>query len=369
MGWARRLSLLPLVFACGPAPGEDDSEILLPFEALRGGVIFASQAFVGTKGYDLYWAPVPASPSSAGQPVLKLTEAPGHEWQPSVSAGGQGIAFARRGDGIHVITPSGRVKRVSDTRDTRFFDSLPAISPDGSRIAWVREDTSKPVGDGTFHETVIMLANFDGTEARALQPRPGVVQDAPVFAPQLRSTRVAWSEFNAENLTAVGPSSYGVWVHDFMTNTGYHLCRGDPPLRVGEDFWRCFGQHMAWPIENALVLTQSFFELYLDGSEPTSSYGTLLGSLATQQLGQPVRAGPQGFFHAFPLSASYLGLQRMLVEGLVTSVDGDQPSSAFFIASVDGAEVWRLHLEGFREYDPINTAGYLFSVATPQLVP
>ena len=66
----------------------------------------------------------------------------------------------------------------------------------------------------------------------------------------------------------------------------------------------------------------------------------------------------------------YQFVDRMIFDGLVSSVDGDLPSLGFFVAGVDGKNVARLYLQGHTyDYDPTNTAGYLFSVATPQFVP
>lgn len=354
--------------ACGGGAGDDGTEILTPFDSLSGGVVFASSAFIGSNGYDLYWAPVPQFATLQAQPVLRLTETDGNEWQPSVSANGRAIAFARQDEGIFLIAETGRIKQISDVTDTPYKDSLPAVSPDGTKVAWVREDTTKPVGETGFFETVIMLANYDGSDAKALLPKVNVVQDSPRFDPKMDSHRIAWTEFNAATVLETGPQTYGVWLHDYQLGTGDHLCQGNAV--VGQASWRCFGQHLAWPLDNAVVLTQSFLELYIDRSPATSSYETLMTTLTGQNLGVPELDGPAGFFGAFPLSASYLGSSRMILDGVVTASDGDLPGLAFYVAEVDGTELWRLNLaDYYADYDPQNTAGYLFSVATPQLIP
>lgn len=340
----------------------------MPFDGLSGGVVFATSAIVGSNGYDLFWAPVPQFATLNAQPVTRLTETAGNEWQPSISANGRALAFARQDEGIFLISESGRIKQISNTVDTSFKDSLPAVSPDGVRVAWTREDTSKPIGETGFFETMIMMANFDGSDQKALSPKVNVVQDAARFDPKMGSNRIAWSEFNAATLLANGPQSYGVWLHDFVLGTGAFLCEGNAV--VEQAAYRCFGQHLAWPLDNALVLTQSFLELYVDRSPATSSYDTLLTTLTGQNLGVPLLDGPEGFFSAFPLSASYLGSQRMIVDGIVSSADGDLPGLGFFISDVDGSGLWRLNLANYyADYDPQNTAGFFFSVATPQLIP
>lgn len=361
--------LLALGTACGGSAGTEDSEILAPFPELAGGIVFASSAIEGSRGYDLWWSPLPDFPTLDAQPVVRLTDAGGDQWQPSVSPGGNGLAFASSGDGIFLVTTTGRIRRISDTSGTDFRDSLPAVSWAGDRVAWVREDSSRPVGNSGFFETSIWVANADGTEARQLAPTPNTVQDSPKFEPRRGGARVAWTEFAADTVGPEGPLAYGVRVFDLATNTDTYVCRGD--VIVENVQYRCFGQHLAWTVNDALVLPQSFLELYLSGQDPTASYFPLLESLNSQQAGAPVLQATQpGFFAPFPLSVSYQNLQRMIIDGLVTSVEGNVVTLAFFVAGVDGKNVWRLEQQGRRaDYDPINTAGFLFSVATPQIVP
>jgi hypothetical protein len=366
--WALSSALV----ACGGGAGDEDTDILMPFSSLSTGVVFASKDFEGSSGYDLYWAPVPVVPTVASMPVTRLTNTGGNEWQPSVSAGGKAIAFARQDEGIFLITESGRIKRISDVSDSKLKDSLPAVSADGLWVAWTREDLDRPIGESGFSETYIMLAKFDGSDARPISPSPGVVQDAAAFEPRGSSTKIAWSEFNATTVDAGGPRDYAIQLHDFQTGTSRPLCTGDQI--VGNAVFRCFGQHLAWPLANALVLPQTFFEIYVDGSASTSSYEVLLDSMIGQQVGMPHLEAfpntPPGFFRAFPLSASYQGSTRMILDGVVTFLDGDAPTLGLIVASVDGSEVWRLVLDGQRNVlDAQNTAGYLFSVATPQFIP
>jgi hypothetical protein len=354
--------------ACGGSAGTEDTEILAPFEALAGGLVLASGAVQGSHGYELWWAPLPAAPVLSPQPLVRLTDAGGDQWQPSTSPGGNGIAFATAGDGVFLITTSGRIRRISDTRGTALRDSLPAVSFEGDRVAWVREDTGQPIGDTGFFQTYIMMANADGSDARALSPSPNTIQDTPKFEPRFGGNRLVWSEFAADTLSVEGPQDYAVRLFDFTTGTDRFLCRGD--VEVAGFLFRCFGQHLTWTVNDAVVLPQSFLELYIDGSPATSSYVNLLESISSQELGRPVLQGPPGFFNAFPLSVSYQYLDRMVFDGLVTSVEGDLPTLGIFVAGVDGGNVWRLSLDGQTfDYDAINTAGFFFSVATPQVIP
>src|SRR5262245_43985408 len=103
--------------ACGGESGVEGTNILADYATLSRGLVFASHAIIDSNDYDLDWAPVPIVPTIDPQPVQRLTEATGDETQPSVSKGGNGIVFARSGDGIFLINTSGRITRISDAKD------------------------------------------------------------------------------------------------------------------------------------------------------------------------------------------------------------------------------------------------------------
>ena len=117
------------------------------------------------------------------------------------------------------------MRRISDPRDTNFADSNPAVSFDGTRVAWEREDKSRPIGNSGFFETFIMMANADGSDARSLSPLAGVVQTAPRFEPTRSGNRVVFSEFSAATIGVNGPVDYGIRWFDYETNTDAYLCR------------------------------------------------------------------------------------------------------------------------------------------------
>lgn len=366
----RVLGLVAVVLlGCGKKAGVDDTEILASYEGLSGGVLFATAAIRASAGYDLYWTPIPAPVVTGAQPVVRLTEADGHEWQPSVSPGNNGIAFARADDGIFLINTNGRIRRISDTNGTNFADSLPAVSFDGKLVAWVREDLSQPIGETGFSKTFIMTANADGSEPVELLPKDGVVQDAPKFDPTDRSYRLAWSEFDARSITAAGPQVYGLWVHDPIAKMGSFVCQA-PGVVVNNIRYRCFGQHVAWPIPSTIILPQNGLEFRLDGGPADNIQARLVGAIQNQMIGVPVTDQVGGFHRTFPISASYLRNELMVTDGIVTSVEGDLPSLGFFVAATDGSEVRRLTIAGYSfDFDRINTLGFFLSVATPQIIP
>jgi hypothetical protein len=367
--WAALALPLVLATACSSA-GDEGTEILLPFDSLSGGMVFATRAFVGSNDYDLYWAPVPSAIAAVAQDAFRLTEASGSEWQPAVAGGGSAIAYAKDGEGIFLITSTGRIRRISDTRGTPFVDSIPAVSFDGSRIAWVREDTSRPIGETGYLETYAMVSDFDATNARAVNPKPGVIQDTPAFEPISGSTQIAWSEFNANTSSAQGPVDVGVWIHNFSENTGRFACQGrvvDPVQNLSAP---CVGQHLVWPIPQFLVLTQNFLEIPLNSASPAILGPTIVNSILNQQFGIPVLvSNPYGFFPPFPISASYAG-PNMVFDGVIDTIDGDFRTLAFFLARPDGTEIRRFAINGLlADFDPLSTRDYTFSVARPQLIP
>lgn len=353
-----------VLMACEEGVGDEGSTWPEPLAALSGGMIFATGSLPGGSDYDLYWAP--ASPGLA-QPFLQLTTTPGNEVQPSIAASGAALVFARQEDGIFYVNAAGEIRRISDVRGTSLRDSLPAVSTDGDRVAWVREDTARPISE-LFFATEVWVANFDGTDARAVSPDPLIVQDAPVFEPVDGTTRLAWSEFNATTVGPTGPTAYGVRVYDLANATGALVCQGayeDPEAGTV----RCFGQHLGWPARDRLVLGQQLLEID-PGVGPTGSrLPTLLNGLAGA-IGAPERSPhPLGFFPAFPISASFAGT-RMIVDGVFQPFDGNTPTLAFFVADADGSRVERVEVGGLSaDLDLAGTASFLFSLATPQLVP
>jgi hypothetical protein len=236
----------------------------------------------------------------------------------------------------------------------------------------VREDRGHPIGMTGYYETVIMMANFDGKETKAVSPKMGVVQDAPVFDPMPTSTRIAWSEFNPSTITVEGPQSFGIWIHDFSNASGHFACKS-PAVRIRDRDapYRCFGQHLSWPLSDVIVTGQDLLEVHFDGTLDTI-WDNIVDGLLRAQFGTPdLTRGPPRFFGRFPISVSYSAVvDRVVFDGVVIPIDGDQPTLGFFSASIDGGGAWRIPLDGYKsDLDRVNTADYLFSLATPQLVP
>lgn len=378
------LSTLALT-ACGGDVGSDGSELPVSYDSLRGGILFATRAILGSAGYDLYWAQLPNVAEGRNTVPVRLTDTVGNENQPAVAISGNGMAFAGS-DGIYVITsPEGRIARITDTSETDFVDSLPAVSYNADRVAWVRADTSRPIGDTGFVETYIMLANFDGTDVVEVAPAAGIVQDAPAFDPRPdpAATRLAWSEFLATSVgPGVGPTVYGIQVWDFKANAGFYPCKSDNGITPGlenvqrvdaSDNPRCFAQHLVWPEPETIVLGQSMLNIYLDGRPMDSPLAAAARAYSTQQDGFAVRtAFTPGFYPAWPLSVSYsLSDSVMIFDGVYLPVDGmNNNSLGIWVAGLDGGNVTRLLISShINDIDTITTGNYLFSVATPRIVP
>jgi hypothetical protein len=370
------VSLALLFAACGDEAGVEGTNILEEYAGLSGGVVFATAAIIDSNDYDLYWAPAPQVATIEQQPLYRLTEADGNEYQPSVSRGGKGIVFARAEDGIFLINTSGRISRVSSTKDIDMLrDSLPSISFDGTKVAWVREDLSKPIGETGFFETQVMVADFDGADTRPVLPRPGFVQDAPVWEPRDGSEKLAWSEFDATSLSGAGPSRFGIYMMELATNTGRYVCQS-PETQIDNSLgprgygYRCFGQHLAWPFQDFIITAQDLIEINLITGDLTTVWPQIIVGLQGQGMNSPnIAASPSGFFPAFPVSVSYAN-NRLILDGVIEPSDGDETTLAFFLADLDGGGIWRLQIDGLRrDLDLGRTNSFFFSLATPQLVP
>jgi len=366
---------------CSSPAGEDGSETLIPYEQLGGTIMFATAAISGANGYDLFVVPLPSGNSTAELAPVKVTDSTGNEWQPSVSHNGGGIAYVKDFN-IHVITSSGRIRQITNNEDSGYLDSLPAVSEDARYVAWVREDTSRAIGQSGFSETYIMMAEFDGSNIVELAPEAGMIQDAPAFDPAPGSTRIAWSEFDPTSiLPGSGPSVYNVRVFDHTNTTSNFPCRAQDGKTPGAEFLdardglpaqRCFGQHLAWPINDILVLPQDMLEISLSKNALSSVWHSVIEGIQQQQSGIPdTKESGRGFFPRFPLSASYAkDASLMVFDGYVTEIDGNNPSLAFFTSLSTGAVPQRLRVVGHTtDIDATNTADYLFSVATPQVIP
>ena len=375
------IGILGSIAACSSPAGGDGSQILIPYEQLGGNIVFATAAIDGAYGYDLFIVPVPAPNTSLTLSPLPITDTTGNEWQPAVAHNGGGMAFVKDFN-IHLITSSGRIRQITENSDTGYLDSLPAVSSGARFVAWVREDTSRPIGDTGFSETYIMMAEFDGSNVVELAPESGLVQDTPAFDPAPGSNRIAWSEFDpASILPGNGPTVYNVRVFDHVNTTSNFPCRAQDGKTPGIESlaprqnlpaYRCFGQHLSWPTNDVLVLSQDMLEISLSKNELASIWGSVIQGVQQQQTGIPdIVANANGFFPRFPLSASYSKDSSIMVfDGYITEINGNTPSLAMYTAPPTGSVPQRLKIAGYgTDIDATSTADYLFSVATPRIIP
>src|SRR5687768_7286193 len=75
--WRGLAIFLASVAACGGSD-LDGTEISVPYASLSGGLLFASSAVIETRGYDLYWVPVPAEATIVPQPIIRITHGDGN---------------------------------------------------------------------------------------------------------------------------------------------------------------------------------------------------------------------------------------------------------------------------------------------------
>src|SRR5205807_2176857 len=102
--------------------------------------------------------------------------------------------------------------------------------------------------------------------------------------------------------------------------------------------YRCFGEHLAWPTADTLVLSQDLLQISLSGRGFGTIWNDLIHSVQAQEAGSPdIGARGDGFFPAFPLSLSYSAdAGSIAFDGVVVTVDGNRPTLALFVAQADG---------------------------------
>jgi TolB protein len=151
-------------------------------------IIFAADPFGGetiTKAA-LFVVPVDKNGYATGPPT-QWTDPNRHgffEWQPAVSPDGSKIAFAsdRNGDALEIYVmdanrPEGPDNPLLQLTDNEVRDSAPDWSPDGKRIVYESRN-------GFDYEVMVM--NADGTSKKNLSRDPDEDQHSPAFSPNGR---------------------------------------------------------------------------------------------------------------------------------------------------------------------------------------
>ncbi|HEX4455750.1 MAG TPA: hypothetical protein VH143_33045 [Kofleriaceae bacterium] len=139
-------------------------------------VVFASTGSAGE--YDLYELPI-ANGHATGAPA-RLTSSPAHEVTPSVAADGTIVyAALTTGSGgaieshLEARAPDGAITKLSDGP----LDAAPAISPDGTRIAFARLVVHRTLRDGD-----LFVMSRDGGSAHVLVDLPLTDESGPVWS-------------------------------------------------------------------------------------------------------------------------------------------------------------------------------------------
>jgi TolB protein len=104
-------------------------------------------------------------------------------WSPQMTKVLTAITLSRDGDtdrGIFTVDPA-TLQRTPLYDVVDVFDSAPAWSPDGSRIAF--ESDSDPLGTNPGHDREIFVMNADGTGVTQLTRNEGTHDEGPAWAP------------------------------------------------------------------------------------------------------------------------------------------------------------------------------------------
>lgn len=350
-------ALLPLValglLGCDSLSEPETANFRRGLRELRGGVVFAAASLPGSKGYDLWWAPIPPIDQLRTVQAWQLTSSSANEQQPALARSALGLAFVRE-DGIYFIGEDDRLRRLTDTDHDRYVDIQPALSSDARSLAWTRVDTHAKLAGGAHPAYIMVRGTAEGSEARAVFRRDaqGVNQVGAVFHPTDPS-RLAWAEQDmATGATAVVVSSW-------QDGTRSVVCEGtaqDPACRATS---------LRWPVPETLVATRM--------NTKTLTELPVAGGAAVSQLAQlQKQIEGAALTPSHPDSVAYPQKpleQEMLLALFLRSMLGDE-GVAFYLANHQVQKLRRLNIQGYtHEPQVANTdAGLPIPIATPQIV-
>ena len=177
------LWIAPVVPGAAPVPLTTGPAIdAQPAWAPDGSLVFASTRDGGD--FDLYRAELVAEPRPHLDHVVALTDAPGHEVTPTVAHDGS-IAYASvaslGGDAVdshlEVRAPDGAIRKLTSGP----ADSTPAVSPDGTQVAF-----SRPFVRGDSVDAELWTMPLAGGDATRVIDLPLTDETGPVWSPDGR---------------------------------------------------------------------------------------------------------------------------------------------------------------------------------------
>jgi Tol biopolymer transport system component len=191
-----------------------------------------------------------------GSSQIKLTN--GSDAFPTWSPDGTRIAFTRRqtsDSGIYVMNADGS----SQIKLTNGSDAFPAWSPDGTRIAFTRWQTS---------DSAIYVINADGSDQTILTDESGINSYEPVWSPT--GTKIAYTRVVANQDGYLSPFQYDTYVIDADGKNRTRLT--DFTYGSTEPVWSPDGNKIAFvSLELAWELNAgSIYVMNSDGTNPIS---------------------------------------------------------------------------------------------------
>jgi TolB protein len=216
------------------------------------------------------------SVNADGTDVQQVTTGDGFEDFPSVSPDGQTVAFDHAGPGpgsdsivnlgIDLMDIDGsNVRDLVAPPEDPAFDTFPAFSPDGKRIAFVRRLVHTP----GRAESAIFVVNADGSDLLQLTPDTSMSPGPPRWSPN--GEQIAFSD-NAESGDA--STAVNVWLVDpdgsnlrQVTNNGPGAFDADPEFSPDGDRLVVFRYRASAGTRNTL------WTMNLDGTDAVQIYG------------------------------------------------------------------------------------------------
>lgn len=192
-----------------------------------------SERLVYSKDSDIFIADPPVE--------VNLTNTPGHnEWDPAVSPDGTKIAYMRQPTNsapfdIWIMDINGGNPHAITNGDTNIFFDAPDWSPDGSQIVYMRF-----VDNGPDEGTDVWVMSPDGTNQHNITNTPHRFEDAPAWSPDGQRIAFLKNRFDNPSSFAVpaGSPPSDIWTMDPDGENQHNVTNGSGITGYDEPAWQ-----------------------------------------------------------------------------------------------------------------------------------